>query len=420
MTFSNETPMVLRADPAVATIPEEIAIAQALCSKALESDSFNFIARLHCAPTNAEDWFKLLSGIPEDAKCVRRLQQLHANAERISGYLPGTLERFGILQTYVATFPRLPTLPVHPSIHLEFCATAKRIADCSQGWPSNFNYRSDAFEELCRIVTLRRFHAGQLSFDIMSMPRTWLLKVHPVVLPQVIRELVVRMGGIGPIAMPHLYYWRRNPLLMTQNENERALWRIAKSIELQPNVKGFIGASWFYCASIGEISPHLAWVRDFFQDQGAFLVDMEPAPVRSGFMIGSEKRRRSYGEGKFRPRQTLVLWPRNEMIRWAASYQPESMKEGSASVKKLSIEVSRRGLARRSVFVQATSSGRFTLLDCERVLTYAPRRYAFIVFVIPWLLLTALSSLGSGIGGMLLAAILSPIAIWLVQYVFLQ
>lgn len=419
MTSSNEIPMVLRAEAAVTTIPEEIAAARALCSKALESDSFNLIARLQCMPANAEDWFKLLSGIPQDARCVRRLQQLHADAEQVSGYLPGTLERYGILQTYVVTFPRLLTLPIHPSIHLEFCATAKSIAD-SQAWPSDFGYRSDAFEELCRIVTLRRFHAGQLSFDIMSMPRTWLLKVHPVVLPQVIRELVVRMGGIGPIAMPHLNYWRRNPLLMTQNENERALWRIAKSIELQPNVKGFIGASWFYCASVGEISPHLAWVRDFFQDQGAFLVDMERAPVRSGFMIGSEKRRRAYGEGKFRPRQTLVLWPRHEMLRWAASYQPETMKQGRAPVKKLPIEVSHRSLTRRSVVVQATSSGRFTLLDCERILTYAPRRYAVIVFVIPWLLLTALSTIGFGIGGVLLTAALSPIVIWLAQYLFLQ
>jgi hypothetical protein len=401
-------------------IVEEIAAAQALCRKALGSGGFDYIARLHCVPTSAEDWFKLLSGIPQDPKCVRRLQQLHAHAEQTCGYLPGTLERFGILQTYVVTFPRLLTLPVHPSIHLEFCATAKRIADCSQGWPNNFDHRSDAFEELCRIVTLRRFHAGQLGFDIMSMPRTWLLKVHPAVLPQVIRELVVRMGGIGPIAMPHLNYWRRNPLLMTQNENERALWRIAKSIELQPNVKGFIGASWFYCASVGEISPHLAWVRDFFQDQGAFLVDMEPAPVRSGFMIGSEKRRRSYGEGKFRPRQTLVLWPRNDMLRWAASYQPESMKQGTAAVKQLSIEVSRRSPVRRSVIVQATSSGRFTLLDCERILTYAPRRYAFTVFVIPWLLLIAVSTLGFGIGGVLLTAVVAPIVIWLVQYLFLQ
>lgn len=108
------------------------------------------------------------------------------------------------------------------------------------------------------------------------------------------------------------------------------------------------------------------------------------------------------------------------MLRWAASYQPETMKQGRAPVKKLPIEVSHRSLTRRSVVVQATSSGRFTLLDCERILTYAPRRYAVIVFVIPWLLLTALSTIGFGIGGVLLTAALSPIVIWLAQYLFLQ
>ena len=280
------------------TITENIATTQALCHRALESADFAAIARLRYVPTSAEGWFKLLSGNPQDPKCVRRLQQLHAQTEMISGYLPRTLERFGALQALLVACPQLTALPVHPSIHLEFCATARRIADRGYGSRSNFDHASDAFEELSRIVTLRRFHAGQLSFDIMSMPRTWLLKVHPAFLPRVMVEIIFEMGGIHPIAMPHLNYWRRNPFLMTQNENERALWRIAKTIELQANVKGFVASSWFYCTSVGEVTPHLAWVRDFFQEQGGFLVDLDLAPVRSGFMIGSEQRRRTLRGGK--------------------------------------------------------------------------------------------------------------------------
>lgn len=423
MPLSNENQLVIGGEaPLMMTILEEIAATHDLCSKALESSDVDAFVGLRNLPTSAKGWFTLLSGIPEDPKRVRQLQLLQAEAAQIAGYVAGTLERFGILQVLVEVCPKLTILPVHPSVHLEFCATARRVADHSQGWPTNFHYDSDAFEELCRIVTLRRYHAGQLSFDIMSMPRTWLLKVHPLVLPKVIGELVGRMGGIRPIAMPHLNYWRRNPILMTPNENERSLWRMAKTIELQPDVKGFVASSWFYCASVGKISPHLAWVRDFFQDHGAFLADMDPAPIRSGFLIGSQRRRQLYTEGKFRPRQTLVLWPRDEMLRWAASYPYVPMDQASVPEKQLSINASPRLPISdsRSIIVHATSSGRFTLLNCEPVLNFTPRRYVLAVFVIPWILLVVLATVAFGFGGTVLAAVLVPIVIWLIQYLFLQ
>jgi hypothetical protein len=420
-SLNNHPPALDDGLPISATIAEEIAAVQGHCGASIAHGDFDAIACLPNLPANPEAWFALLSGIPQNQECVRQLQQLEADAQKKPGYVPGSLEYFGILQALFEACPQLSASVVHPSIHHEFCVAARRVIDRSQGWPNNFHHRTDAFEELCRIVTLRRFHAGQLSFDIMSMPRTWLLKIHPFCLPRVIREVFGRMNGIRPIAMPHLNYWRRNPFLMTREENERSMWRIAKSIELRPDIKGFVAASWFYCATVGEISPHLAWVREFFQDNGAFLIDMEPAPVRSGFMVGSAQRRKLYAQGKFRPRQTLVLWPRAQMLRWAAAYQTEPTGQRGETVTSGASQRARRSdPARLSTFVQATSSGRFTIFNCERMLTDTPRRYVLAIFLLPWIVLVATSIFAFGLSGAILTAIFAPICIWLFQYLFLQ
>jgi hypothetical protein len=51
----------------------------------------------------------------------------------------------------------------------------------------------------------------------------------------------------------------------------------------------------------------------------AYVLDLSPALDDSGFLVGSEKRRRLYANGDFRPRETLVLWRRADIIAWTNS-----------------------------------------------------------------------------------------------------
>jgi hypothetical protein len=393
----------------------EVAETEALCRRALEVDYAHLIDALPELPHTPESWNRLLSGIPDDRSRMERLRQLTCNAERLLACPPGSVERYGVLNACLAALPRLATLPVHDSVNRQFCATFRKIASRAQGWRGRLNHDSDAFAELALIVTLRRFHAGQESFDIFSMPRTWLLRVHPLALPGVVRQLAFEMGGLAPIAMPHLNYWRDNPLLMLRKEHDLSFWRIARSIERQPRIKGVVAASWLYSVEVGEVTPHLAWVRDFFLNAGAYLVDMDPAPVRSGFMIGSELRRRLYEEGKFHPRQTLVLWPRRKILAWADAISQtgdRSQFRGTAEKRFMPYW--------RSNANKILSSGQFTILNCECLATFAPRRYFRNVFILPCLLVGVAVAMALGLWAVLPALMAAVVGIWLVQYFFLQ
>jgi hypothetical protein len=82
-------------------------------------------------------------------------------------------------------------------------------------------------------------------------------------------------------------------------------------------MRGFMMASWFFCGSTAKVSPRLAWLRTIPEAGGAELFDLGPAPQASGFLIGSEERRKLYEEGAYRPRMTCVLWPREQVLAWA-------------------------------------------------------------------------------------------------------
>jgi len=62
-------------------------------------------------------------------------------------------------------------------------------------------------------------------------------------------------------------------------------------------------------------------MRTMFTDAGAYVVELEPLePWRYGFNYNSPRRLKLYQEGKFYPRQTVVLWPRDAFVEWAASH----------------------------------------------------------------------------------------------------
>lgn len=91
-------------------------------------------------------------------------------------------------------------------------------------------------------------------------------------------------------------------------------------MEMQPDVKGLLLASWLYCESTAEITPHLAWLRGVPQRGGALAVDLGPAPEDGGFLIGSEDRRKRYQEGTYKPKIGCILWAREDLIAWAKQH----------------------------------------------------------------------------------------------------
>ena len=397
-------------------LDEQIDAAARLCRTALH-ERYGQINLPASAPRSPEAWFALLRNFVRDQKSLEAFATIVADAEASGDFKPGNLELYAVLQAYLVALPQLHALPVHESVKRQFCMACRRIASNPDSYPRQFGYRTDAFHELARIVSHRSFHAGQISFNIMAMPRTWLLRAHPLALPGLLREIVFGVGGFGPLVTPHVNYWRANPGLLFDKENERAFWRIAKTIEMQPEIKGLTALSWLNCREVATASPHLAFVREFYLDNGAYLVDMNVAPLDSGFRLGNETRQSLYNQGKFRPRETLVLWRRAHILDWARKY--ESVQGRGRASKSAPTSTDLKPYWRFDAN-KIVSSGRFTLFNCEPLLTRRPRRYAALVFLLPCIIAAAASAWMLGISAIVPVTIGAVIIMWLLQYFCLQ
>lgn len=126
------------------------------------------------------------------------------------------------------------------------------------------------------------------------------------------------MRGFSPFLEPHLNDRRKNRLTLTQAEGIRSYYLMARSLELQTGVLGLAAFGWLFSPATGKVSPQLAWMREFPLKHGAVGVSsVGPAPDDTGFLIGSEERRRQYEQGQYKPTLGYILWPRRAMIEWA-------------------------------------------------------------------------------------------------------
>ena len=103
-------------------------------------------------------------------------------------------------------------------------------------------------------------------------------------------SVACRMGGWFPYFEAHLGSGSR---FLIESHFRRCHLLMAQSIEMQPIVRGLIASSWFYSNETIEITPHLAWMRNFYLANGAVLVHLGSA---AGFLQGSAKRRATMGE----------------------------------------------------------------------------------------------------------------------------
>jgi len=91
-------------------------------------------------------------------------------------------------------------------------------------------------------------------------------------------------------------------------------------MELQPAVRGFITCAWFHSPDTYTVSPHLAWLNQVFLENGALVATVGPDDPASGVLDRSPERRQAYENGTFKPTLGLIVWPREEMIAWAARH----------------------------------------------------------------------------------------------------
>jgi hypothetical protein len=230
----------------------------------------------------------------------------------------GAVTQLLLTSSALVALDDLPSLPVGDRVKALICDEFRSFA-CPGARERTDLLRGSRIVSLCRLATLRRFPAGQFHWEISGVPRTYLLRVAPRSLLRTLTFVAVRMRGLAPVFYSHLNP-RRPDRSLSERESNRSYFQMAKALELQPAVRGFAACTWLRSPDTAVVSPHLAWVNRVILENGGLVVRAGRADPDGGVFHRSVTRRRLYEMGAFTPTNGLALWPRREMIAWAAAH----------------------------------------------------------------------------------------------------
>jgi len=106
---------------------------------------------------------------------------------------------------------------------------------------------------------------------------------------------------------------------------KRLFLRIADLLESRPSMKGvYVGSGWLYDPNLSKVSPHLAYHLELTLRNGARTFFYGYDDENSYAFAKSATRRRLFVERKYRPALHVLIWPRKELLTWAATFPREA------------------------------------------------------------------------------------------------
>ena len=227
------------------------------------------------------------------------------------------VQRYLLLQTALGTVGQIDQLTVHPSVKRLICGEFQFFCRPAARHSNLFNLDSYSFWAFCKMVLLKRFPAGQYHWELSAFPRSFFFKLHPRSMPRVAYFIATQMKGFAPCIEPHM---PARSVLLIEKESDKAWYRMARSVAADSSIRGLVAFSWLQSPDTYKVSPHLSFINKPFVESGAVITTMGAADENSGFLTGSEQRRKLYESGEFKPTQGVVLWSREQMIRWANAH----------------------------------------------------------------------------------------------------
>ncbi|WP_418647179.1 hypothetical protein ACNQFN_18145 [Thauera butanivorans] len=154
---------------------------------------------------------------------------------------------------------------------------------------------------------------SHLVYRYSGVPRRALIGVkQPSAFLRVARTLA-RAGGFRPFLENHVH-----PRMLDrfdQAGRQQCYRLICRLLDLWPDARGLMGTSWYYDPNVGQISPRLAYLHDEPAQAGACFVDMGVHPdATASALARSPTRARLAQEGRYQPRNYMMLWTRADIL----------------------------------------------------------------------------------------------------------
>ena len=183
-----------------------------------------------------------------------------------------------------------------------------------------YSHQNDSFLKDLGVCSLRMVPVGAAVVEVSGIAKRELVRGGLAAILGGTLFGVLKTGGFKPFYRMHTD--RRNMKDFSRQGWKEGYLRICELLKLNPQIKGALGASWFYDPNLRDISPELSYLAEDPMGNGAriFCVGTTEADIKNA-TGWSAMRKRLYSEGKYMPAGYLLAWPRREMIEWADKEQ---------------------------------------------------------------------------------------------------
>ncbi len=255
----------------------------------------------------------LLQAVTGDLSTQAPIRELKAALGEAAGV--DTLERLLLFHATARTLPRVDELRVHSSVKLLLREEMERLP-AARGALKVGTYD---FVWAARMATLRRFPAGPMDWEISGVPRSWMWQARAGIF-RLGWFITTRLGGFRPCFVMHVARRPRSRALVLEKEVNRSYYRMARSLELQPEMRALVAAAWFHDPRAEADYPHLGALSRPYRENGGIIVPLGPAGLDSGVLEGNAQRRTQVEAGELSYRMGLAIWPRNAAVAWARAH----------------------------------------------------------------------------------------------------
>ena len=182
-------------------------------------------------------------------------------------------------------------------------------------------YPNDKFFKDIGVCTLKIIPTGARKVNVSTIPKEFLYRGG---LKQMLTGLIFiffSVGNFRPLLEMHTD--SHDPDLMSEFNKEgweRSFRNMAALLESRKDIKGVFASSWFYDPQLGKISPHLSYTRTIITENGGKVFYLGPCEnAKRDALKKSLKRRKLYEAGEYLPTNYLIVWARNDILKWSLS-----------------------------------------------------------------------------------------------------
>ena len=126
------------------------------------------------------------------------------------------------------------------------------------------------------------------------------------------------MKGTKPFYLMHVIH--KCVEGFNQSEWLNCFHNIYDLLKINKGMKGWLGRSWYYDPELEKISPRLSYLRKLPEGNGAALFKI--GSFQDDILNATAKsltRKQLHIENRYLPTKYLIVWPRNEIFKWATT-----------------------------------------------------------------------------------------------------